>query len=170
MGRFSLLLCVVGVMSVSSVAQLAAFVFLALQFNSALADQVEMSWSPDRSVRYECGDEADSSIGCFNTWVLTEGSVSDASMDGHWRPVKCINPSMSSDGGLCYQGGVAWWYWKRGDLGDPILFDFVHRDYAGPMIDGRWRNDTPKGDARLDRNRDSCYVAMKQTYCMVPMQ
>ena len=145
-------------------------VFLALQFNSALADQVEMSWSPDRSVRYECGDEADSSIGCFNTWVLTEGSVSDASMDGHWRPVKCINPSMSSDGGLCYQGGVAWWYWKRGDLGDPILFDFVHRDYAGPMIDGRWRNDTPKGDARLDRNRDGCYVAMKQTYCMVPMQ
>ena len=155
----------------SSLFQLSALAALALvlPFNSAAANQVMESWSPDRAMHYSCGDEADSAMGCFNTWVMTEGSVSDASMDHLWRPVKCINPSESAEGGLCYQGGVAWWYWSRGDLGDPVLFDFVHRDYAGPMVNGRWRNDTPKGDARLDGQRDHCYVAMKQTFCMVPM-
>ena len=143
---------------------------LMVQLNPAIAQQNIISWSPDHSTSYECGSEVDSAMGCFNTWVLTEGSVGDASMDHQWRPAKCINPSESSEGGLCYQGGVPWWYWSRGDLGDPVLFNFVHRDYAGPMINGRWRNDTPKGNAKLHQSRNHCYVAMQQTFCMVPMR
>ena len=126
--------------------------------------------SPDGKTTYQCGSESASAMGCFNYWVLMDGPKVSAEVKNRWRPAKCSNPDGTPYQGLCYQGGVAWWYWQKGNIGDAVLYDFKHRDYAGPMINGIWRNDTPKGNARKDHSRPGCYIAMTETYCMVPLE
>jgi hypothetical protein len=122
----------------------------------ALSSSEVDSVSPDGVRFYKCEDERSSSEGCYSFWLK---SIWKGDSQG-WRTGYCPGDSR---GFLCYQGGVAWWYWKSGKIGDPILKGFFHRDYQSPG------DDTYLGDAILVSKENFCYLAAGRTFCMKPM-
>lgn len=129
-------------------------IFLVAGMMSSTAYSYEtLSVSPDGIRFYECGDEKNSVEGCHTFWLK---EIRNGDSQG-WRSGYCINR-------LCYQGGVAWWYWKLGNIGDSILKGFVQRDYQGP------NNESLLGDAKLISRKNNCYLAANRTFCMVPMK
>jgi hypothetical protein len=125
------------------------------------------SVSPDGSRSYTCRDERESAEGCFNTWTkLTHQGRSEG-----WVPAYCSDQRDQYSQGHCYQGGVPWWWWVgAGRIGDPVLKEFWFRDYAGPEINGVFRNDNPYGDARRLPGELNCYQAKQSTFCMEHMR
>jgi hypothetical protein len=123
--------------------------------SSSLSSEVD-SVSPDGIRFYKCNEERLSSEGCHKYWLK---SIWKGDSQG-WLTGYCPR---DSKGTLCYQGGVAWWYWKSGVIGDPVLKGFVHRDYQSPG------NDTYLGDAKLISAKDYCYSVATRIFCMKPM-
>ena len=143
---------------------LTLYLMISCVFSPSLSANAKEFKSPDQKVTYICGAEKNSAMGCFTHWVksIRPDLESDVYVDtGKWRPAACS--STREEGGLCYQGGVAWWYWSKGKIGDAELQDFVHRDYAGP------KNETNLGNAFLAINGGYCYTARRRTFCMIPM-
>ena len=125
----------------------------------------EKSVSPDGREPYKCGSERDSHSGCFTHWTRTadkEGSW------GRWIPGWC--PAQKPAGGLCWSGGVAWWYWRGpGKIGDYVLKDFWVRDYAN-LEDQNKSPENLYGDAiALAGQGEGCYQAGSFRVCMVEM-
>jgi len=119
--------------------------------------------SPDGQLAYECGPERQSAEGCFNAWTKTILNGEE----GKWVTAYCRDKPNAYNSGGCHGGGVPWWWWNgTGKIGDPVLKDFWFRDYAGPEINGVFRNDNYYGDARLIRGTSNCYKAKGSTFCM----
>ena len=140
-------------------ALLAGLIFLAVPATAA-----NKSKAPDGSTTYTCGDERGSAVGCFNYWVKSYSPdlpKADRTNDGIWVAASCS--SSAAEGGLCYQGGVAWWYWSRGAIGDQELTGFTHRDYSVPG------NDNRLGTAIQIKGREGCYGVAGRTFCMIRM-
>ena len=97
---------------------------------------------PDPLQNYVCGREAHSAAGCYTHWCmgyeLSPQPTTPSKQDPSW--MVCYVKPQRDGGVLVYQGGVAWWGWERGQLGDATLGDFWVRDY------------------RTDRERDACGV------------
>ena len=123
--------------------------------------------SPDGKTKYSCGAERESAMGCFNTWTKR---IHENKSSG-WAPAYCNDQPDEYQNGYCFGGGVPWWWWKgSGRIGDPVLRDFWFRDYAGPEVNGVFRNDNSYGDARRLKGKLNCYMAKSTTFCMVPMK
>lgn len=123
--------------------------------------------SPDGVKSYKCGSERKSVGGCYTFWArLThDGEV------GEWEPAYCRDQPDQYSTGECHAGGVAWWWWNgSGKIGDPVLKDFWFRDYAGPEVNGVYRNDNSYGDARRLPGEQNCYRAKQSTFCMEPIK
>ena len=126
---------------------------------AAASNAAEHSIAPDGVTTYTCGVEKNSYIGCFDTWVR----VTKKGKDGPWQPASCKDA-------LCYQGGVAWWYWLGKEaIGAPVLTDFWVRDYDKTLNGGR-SNENPYGDAVRIDGEIPCYSVKKDIYCMKPMR
>jgi hypothetical protein len=143
---------------------------LALVLLLAVAEQASAfpdSVSPDGARRYTCGAERESAEGCFNTWTkLTHQGRSEG-----WMPAYCSDQRDEYSQGHCYQGGVPWWWWVgAGRIGDPVFKEFWFRDYAGPEVNGFFRNDNLYGDARRLPGDLNCHQAKQSTFCMQPMR
>jgi hypothetical protein len=124
----------------------------------------ERSISPDGKETYLCGDERASHSGCYTHWVRT---ADENDRWGNWAPGWC--PSEQTKGGMCWGGGVAWWYWKgAGQIGDPVLKDFWVRDYAG-LDDPSKGQENPHGDAKRISGQGNCYQASSFKVCMAEM-
>ena len=122
------------------------------------------STSPDGKETYVCGDERDSHSGCYTHWVRTADA--NGRWD-NWRPGWC--PSEQPNGGMCWGGGVAWWYWKGvGEIGDQILKDFWVRDYAN-LEDRSKSPENPYGDAKKILGQGNCYQASSFKVCIAQM-
>ena len=136
------------------------FACLALLLFIPIEANAQTFTAPDGTQTYRCGSEKNSGMGCCTYWVKSVSpDLIDQSSDGLWRPAACSDEGR----GLCYQGGVAWWYWSEGSIGDNQLKDFVHRDYTVPG------NDNALGTALLVDPRKNCYRLAGRTFCMVPM-
>ena len=132
---------------------------LAVNINIAPATAEEFSIAPDGVTTYTCGVEKNSYIGCFDTWIR----VTKQGKDGPWQPASCKE-------GMCFQGGVAWWYWLGKEaIGAPLLTDFWVRDYDKTLNGGR-SNENPYGDAVRIDGKIPCYLVKKDIYCMKPMR
>ena len=92
-----------------------------------------------------------------------------------WQP--CYAPSIKESENSTNQlssvnaGGVPWWWWNKGKVGDPLLKGFGVRDYR--LVNGF--NDTSYGDAVRMKGKKYCYEVNWSgrywgTYCMVPMK
>ena len=92
-----------------------------------------------------------------------------------WQP--CYAPSTEQNKISTNQfssvnaGGVPWWWWNKGKVGDPILKGFGVHDYR--LVNGT--NDTIYGDAVRMKSKKYCYEVNWSgkywgTYCMVPMK
>ena len=128
------------------------------------ASAAERSTSPDGKETYVCGDERDSHSGCYTHWVRTADA--NGRWD-NWRPGWC--PSEQPNGGMCWGGGVAWWYWKGvGEIGDQILKDFWVRDYAN-LEDRSKSPENPYGDAKKILGQGNCYQASSFKVCIAQM-
>ena len=127
------------------------------------AGTVPDSLSPDGQRTYTCGRERLSAAGCFNTWTkLTHEGKSDG-----WVPAYCSDQPDQYSSGSCYGGGVPWWWWNgNGRIGDAVLNDFWFRDYAGPEVDGVFRNNNAYGNAQRLPGQHHCYKAKESTFCM----
>jgi len=126
---------------------------------SSIAQAAETSRAPDGSRTYKCGAEKQSFMGCFNYWVKSSAPdlpKADRTSDNKWSPAFCGK-------NLCFQGGVAWWYWKSGAIGSQELKGFTHRDYSVPG------NDNLLGTAKKIKGSKCCYLVAGRTFCMVPM-
>ena len=82
--------------------------------NKLITADVDLFISPDGKESYKCGSEKDSAMGCFTHWVRSVSPDLTDELSGAWRPAFCSDEKS----GLCYQGGVAWWYWAEGNIGD----------------------------------------------------
>ena len=124
----------------------------------------DRSVSPDGKTTYVCGDERESHSGCYTHWARMAG---EGGRWDDWSPGWC--PTGKKVGGMCWGGGVAWWYWNgEGRIGDPVLKDFWVRDYAN--LDGRSNSpENSYGDARRLPGDDNCYQAREFRVCMVEM-
>lgn len=123
--------------------------------------------SPDGTRTYSCGAERQSAEGCFNSWTKL---IHEGKSEG-WVPAYCSDQPDQDSQGHCDQGGVPWWWWNgTGRIGDAVLRDFWFRDYAGPEVNGVFRNDNPYGDARRLPGDLNCYQAKQSTFCMERMQ
>lgn len=144
---------------------LTAYTIFNFVFSLSLPARADGYKSPDMKTYYICGKEKNSAMGCYTHWVKSHSPdlKSDNNKDQvKWLPASCS--STKDKGGLCYQGGVAWWYWSAGEIGDSELQDFVHRDYASP------KNETNLGTATRSTKGGFCYVARERTFCMIPMK
>ena len=136
-----------------------AFLILYLCVASSPSTAAEKSIAPDGATTYTCGLEKNSYIGCFDTWVR----VTKQGKDGPWQPASCKE-------GMCFQGGVAWWYWHgKEEIGAPVLTDFWVRDYA-KTLHGGISNENPYGDAVKIDGEIPCYSVKQNIYCMKPMR
>lgn len=121
------------------------------------------STSPDGQKSYKCGTERNSAVGCFNAWtkIIHDGE------EGEWEPAHCRDQPDQDSAGYCYGGGVPWWWWKgSGKIGDSQLNEFWFRDYAGPEVNGVFRNDNSYGDAHRLPGPNNCYKAKESIFCM----
>lgn len=124
----------------------------------------ERSVAPDGKEVYACANERESHSGCYTHWVRSLGEKGGW---GGWGPGWC--PEERPMGGMCWGGGVAWWYWKGpGKIGDPVLRDFWVRDYAN-LDDPSRGPENPYGDAIKLPGKDNCYKAGSFKACMVAM-
>ena len=138
---------------------LISFLSLCLSVACSPSIAAEKSIAPDGATTYTCGLEKYSYIGCFDTWVR----VTKQGNEGSWQPASCKDA-------LCYQGGVAWWYWLgKEKIGAPVLTDFWVRDYDKTLNGGK-SNENPYGDAVRIGGEIPCYAVKENTYCMKPMQ
>ena len=125
------------------------------------------SLSPDGQRTYKCGRERQSAAGCFNAWTR----LSHGGKTGEWVPAYCSDLPDEYSNGSCYGGGVPWWWWNgSGRIGDPVLKDFWFRDYAGPEVNGVFRNNNAYGDAHRLPGQHHCYKAKQSMFCMEFMQ
>ena len=132
---------------------------LAVNIKIDPATAEEYSIAPDGVIIYSCGVEKNSHIGCFDTWVR----VTKQGKDGPWQPASCKE-------GLCFQGGVAWWYWRGKEaIGAPVLTDFWVRDYDKTLNGGK-SNENPYGDAVRINGEIPCYSVKQNIYCMKQMR
>ena len=147
--------------------QLFALAFVLGETGISAAFGAPDSVSPDGVRGYTCGHERESVEGCFNTWTkLTHQGKSEG-----WVPAYCSDQRDAYSQGHCYQGGVPWWWWNgEGHIGGSLLRDFWFRDYAGPEVNGVFRNDNSYGDARRLPGEVNCYQAKQSTFCMQPMR
>ena len=130
-----------------------------------LASAAERSVSPDGKVIYVCGDERESHSGCYTHWIRTSDKKGNW---GKWTPGWC--PSENPAGGMCWAGGVAWWYWKgEGEIGNHTLKDVWVRDYAN-LIGMSKSPENAYGDAIRLPGKDNCYKAMSFEFCMLRMK
>ena len=125
------------------------------------------SLSPDGQRTYTCGRERLSAAGCFNAWTkLTHEGKTDG-----WGPAYCRDQTDQYSSGSCHGGGVPWWWWNgNGRVGDAVLNDFWFRDYAGPEVDGVFRNNNAYGDAQRLPGQHHCYKAKESIFCMELMR
>jgi len=143
---------------------------------------VEKLSSPDGQQNYNCDKERKDfgSIECKThwCWIFTQQTLVEElkSMRGvGWRPcyVRADKTNQSSSGpaGFVNAGGVAWFWWNKGQVGDLVLKRFAVHDYR--QVNGF--NDTIYGDAIRQKDRKYCYDVKWSgkywgTYCMVPMK
>ena len=143
---------------------------------------VEKLSSPDGQQQYNCDKERKDfgSIECKThwCWIFTQQTLVEElkSMRGvGWRPcfVRADKTNQSSSGpaGWVSAGGVAWFWWNKGQVGDLVLKRFAVHDYR--QVNGF--NDTIYGDAIRQKDRKYCYDVNWSgkywgTYCMVPMK
>lgn len=121
------------------------------------------SVSPDGQETYTCGPERQSASGCFNAWA----KLTHEGKSGGWVPAYCSDRPDQYSTGHCYSGTVPWWWWNgSGRIGDPVLKDFWYRDYAGPVVNGVYRNNNAYGDAYRLPGKHHCYQAKQSTFCM----
>ena len=141
---------------------LAALITTTILFTPGHAANI--SRAPDGSSTYRCGDEKQTAMGCFNYWVKFQSPDlpnANRTSNGKWIAASCS--SSAKTGGLCYQGGVSWWYWKQGAIGGNELKGFTARDYS---LAG---NDNMLGTAVKIRGQKGCYGVADRSYCMVQM-
>lgn len=111
--------------------------------------------APDGHQEYFCTElQQGSAAGCYTHWTRT---IHINGRAGDWTPAICGDT-------WCNQGGVPWWWWKEGKLGDPVLKDFWIRDYRRP------NNNNPYGDARRLPGKTNCYSAKERIICMEQMK
>jgi len=136
--------------------------------------------SPDAPQTYICDkDQRESAMGCHTHWCwhFTQQDLEDLkTMNGvSWKPCYVItvknHPSISDPDGLVNAGGVPWWWWERGSIGDLVLKRFAVHDYR--LVNGA--NDTSYGDALRQKGNKYCYDVNWSgkywgTYCMIPMK
>jgi hypothetical protein len=143
------------------------FIIVAIQLLSITSQAAERSQSPDGSTTYKCGAEKQSAMGCFNYWVKSYSPdlpKRDRTSDGRWLAASCKYYNYDNyKSYLCFQGGVAWWYWTSGAIGSQELKGFTHRDYSVPG------NDNLLGTAKQIKGSKGCYSVRGRTFCMVPM-
>jgi hypothetical protein len=143
------------------------FFIVAIQLLSITSQAAERSQSPDGSTTYKCGAEKQSAEGCFNYWVKSYSPdlpKSAGTSDGKWLAAYCKYYNYDNyKSYLCFQGGVAWWYWTSGAIGSQELKGFTHRDYSVPG------NDNLLGTAKQIKGSKGCYSVRGRTFCMVPM-
>ena len=126
--------------------------FLVMAASVASAESVTESVSPDGQARYACGAERDSAAGCFNAWT----KISHDGRTGGWIPAYCRDQPDDYNTGHCY--------------GDSVLRDFWYRDYAGPEVNGVFRNNNSYGDAYRLPGPHHCYKAKGSVFCMQLMK
>ena len=126
--------------------------FLVMAASVASAESVTESVSPDGQARYACGAERDSAAGCFNAWT----KISHDGRTGGWIPAYCRDQPDDYNTGHCY--------------GDAVLRDFWYRDYAGPEVNGVFRNNNSYGDAHRLPGPHHCYKAKGSVFCIQLMK
>jgi hypothetical protein len=98
--------------------------------------------SPDSKVQYTCG-QAHGPERCRTHWCWNQTSedlIGLRKMEGiEWRPCYVGWTGVNN-------GGVSWWRWERGSIGDKVLHNFYVRDYR--ELRGAGDNDTFYGDAQ----------------------
>jgi hypothetical protein len=115
----------------------------------------EVFTAPDGVEEYICSELQESSAaGCYTHWTRTIYINGKA---WPWTPAICRESS-------CNQGGVPWWWWNEGKLGEPVLKDFWIRDYKGP------KNNNPYGDAKRIPGESNCYSVQERIICMQRME
>jgi len=137
--------------------------------------------SPDVQQHYNCYKEQKDfgPIKCKTHWCwhFTQQDLEDLKkMNGvSWKP--CFvrsgktKRSASDASGWVSAGGVSWWWWNKGQVGDLVLKHFAVQDYR--MVNGA--SGTIYGDAVRQKDRKYCYDVKWSgkywgTYCMVPMK
>ena len=144
-------------------------------------EQVEKHDSPDGQQQYNCYKEQKDfgPIECKTHWCwhFTQQDLEDLKkMNGvSWKhcfvrsgETKC---SSSEATGWVSAGGVSWWWWNKGQVGDLVLKRFAVQDYR--MVNGA--SGTIYGDAVRQKGSKYCYEVNWSgkywgTYCMVPMK
>ena len=140
---------------------------LVMAASAASGESLAETISPDGQARYACGAERDSAAGCFNAWT----KISHDGRTGGWIPAYCRDQPDDYSTGHCYGGAVPWWWWNgSGRIGDAVLRDFWYRDYAGPEVNGVFRNNNSYGDAHRIPGPDHCYEAKGSVFCMQFME
>lgn len=128
-------------------------VILATAMLPRIASSQEVdSVSPDGLRFYSCKEEKNPYYGCYTYWLK---SIVNGDSSG-WHIGFCEERA-------CHAGGVLWWGWRSGQLGDRVLGGFVHRDYEGPD------NQSNLGDAIKLSGNNNCYQAAQRRFCMVRM-